>query len=332
MGVDWRRAWPRAAAGLLALALAGCSKTQTSPNALCDNEGTSLIAFQSDHGHPGRYEILLFDTEAGGFRGLRNAQSATASDTAVAISPDGQEVAFVRVNAGSAHIVIYERVSCSFLPTGPITSAGTETDPAFSGNSALLAFARDTLGHRRIRLAQANAGTITMVPLPGLDAPAAWDDAQPALDFTATRIAFASNREGPWHVYLYDRSSGKVDSLPAIRSGSADDLSPSLTADGHLLCFTSNRADSSAGGWDVFMYDLTTTPPTRRPLPGFNTAANERNPAIGFTGSFIAFDRDSLSGGPGRDVRLYSVSLGISSTTPFLASSGDDANPSVVLR
>ncbi len=340
MGSRSRRAWPRAVAGLfcLGLALAGCSKTQTSPNTLCDNEGTNLIAFQSDRGHPGRYQVYLYDTDAGGFRALRNAQSDVASDTAAAISPDGQELAFVRTNPaspGTSDIVLYERVSCSLIPTGPVNSAGVETDPAFGGPAAdLLAFARDTLGHRRIRLVQASqGGVLRMLPLPGLDAAAAYDDAQPSIPVTSTRLAFASNREGAWHVYLYDRASGKVDSLSGIRSAGAQDVQPSLSGDGHLLCFASDRADSSAGGWDVFLYDITTpSAPAKRLLPGLNTAANERHPAIGLSGSFIAFDRDSLPGGPGRDVRLYSVTGGLSSTSPALASSADDAKPSVVLH
>jgi Tol biopolymer transport system component len=315
------------ALGLLLLAVAGCSKSQTSPNVICDNEGTDLIAFASDRGHAGKYDVYLFDADAGGFRALRNLNSTTASSTSPALSPDGQLVAFVSTRTGaSADLYVYERVSCTILSTPGLISAGDESDPAFTGNSSRLAFVRDTLGHRRIRLI--NGGTFKFETLPGLDTLAAtYDDWAPAPDLTGDRIAFVSDREGSPHVYLYDRPTRTVDSLATLRVPGATDLDPALTPDAHTLCFASDRP-GGRGGYDIWRVDLTAANRTATEPPGLNTPGNERSPTIGLTVTFIAFQSDS-SATAGSDVRYYSVAGVVLGTPSVLAGPGsDDRHPS----
>ena len=65
---------------LLATAAAGCSTPQTSPSALCDNEGDYLIAFASDRASAGQYDIYLFACESNGFRLRKDLNSSTVAD------------------------------------------------------------------------------------------------------------------------------------------------------------------------------------------------------------------------------------------------------------
>jgi Tol biopolymer transport system component len=324
-----RRARIGALTALLVLAvLPGCSKQQTSPAALCDNEGNDLIAFASDHGHAGNFDIYLFDADLSGFRLLRNLNSATASDSSPALSRDGQLLAFVSDGNGrpGAGIYVYERISCSLLDT-PGLHTGTETEPTFTGDTRRLAFVRDTLGHKRIRLV--NGGSLTYVPLPGLDAPAPYDDWSPAPDTTGERIVFLSNREGEPHLCLYDRNTQTVDGLEALREAGALDLDPSLTPDAHYLCFASRRA-GSLGGLDIFMADLRNTAAGVLSPPNLNTAGDERHPRVSHSADYVAFQ--SLSpDSTGWNVRYYSRAAGQVIKPSLLAGTGADIHPSVRL-
>lgn len=313
---------------LVVLTVPGCSKQQTSPAALCDNEGVDLIAFSSDRGHAGLYDIYLYDANLAGFRLLKNLNSAASSDSSPSLSRDGQLIAFVsdRAGAGSSGIYIYERISCSLLDT-PGLHTGRETEPTFTGDTRRLAFVRDTLGHRRIRLV--NGGTLALVPLPGLDAPAPYDDWAPAPDTTGDRIVFVSDREGEPHLYLYSRSTQKVDSLKDLRVPGAREVDPSLTPDARYLCFASDRVGGQ-GALDVYLMDLTTSPFTSIALPNLNTAGDDRHPRISHSGDYLACQ--SLSpDSTGWNVRYYTRTGNQLITPSPLAGTGSDIHPSVRL-
>jgi TolB protein len=313
---------------LLAGMAAGCSTPETSPNSLCDNEGDYLIAFASDRATSGQYDIYLFDAESAGFRLLKNINSATAADSSPALSRDGQLIAFVRNpgSAGGTDIYMYERVSCSYVSIPGLNSAGNETEPVFSGDTRQLAFVRDTLGHRRIRML--TGSTRTLVPLPGLQEPAAYDDWSPAPDSTGDRIAFVSDREGSPHLYLYDRVTHSVDSLAALREAGARDLDPTMTPNGLYLCFASDR--SGAGGFDVFLVHLDADPRVATTLPNLNTAGDERRPRIGRAAGFIAYQSQSADS-TGWNVRYYSRDGGVVISPAELARTSSDVQPSVRL-
>jgi TolB protein len=319
------------AALLFLFAVPGCSKNQTSPAALCDNEGSNLIVFSSDRGHAGQYDLYLFDADLTGFRLLKNLNSASASDSSPALSRDGQLIAFVsdRTGAGNTDLHIYERISCSLIATTGLDTPGDETEPAFTGDTRRLAFVRDTLGDRRIRLV--NGGSLTFVALPGLDAPSGHDDWSPAPDSTGARIVFLSDREGDPHLYLYDLSTQKVDSLKDLRVEGARDLDPSLTPDARYLCFASDRLRPEAqGGFDIYLVDLTTAPPGIISLPNLNTAGDERHPRISHSGSYLAFQSQSPDS-TGWNVRYYSRTGSLVVKPSQLAGAGSDIHPSVRL-
>lgn len=311
---------------LLACVAASCSKNDSFDVSPCDNEGSHLIAFASDRGHAGQHDLYLFDADQSGFRLLKNLNSPTASDSSPTLSSDGQLIAFVSARGTTGtDLYVYERISCAFAPTTGINSAGNETEPRFTGDTRRLAFVRDTLGHRRIRLV--NGGSLAFEALPGLDTLDTWDDWSPAPDRTGDNIVFVSDRSGEPHLYLYQRSTRQVDSLPEIRLPGVRDLDPTLTPDAHWLCFASDRP-GGRGGFDLYLFDLTVTSRQFVDLPNLNTSGNERRPTLGAAGTFIAFQSDS-SGTAGRDVRYYSRSGAMVATPSQLAGAGDDIHPSI---
>jgi Tol biopolymer transport system component len=314
---------------LLGMAAAGCSTDETSPSSLCDNEGNYLIAFASDRSTTGHYDIYLFDAESAGFRLLKNLNSSFVSDSSPALSRDGQLIAFVRDpgSTGGADIYMYERISCSIVSLPALNTTGDETEPVFTGDTRLLAFVRDTLGHRRIRMMSGT--THDLVALPGLQQTAAYDDWSPAPDSTGNRIVFVSDREGSPHLYLYDRTEQSVDSLVDLRASGARDLDPTLTPNGLYLCFASDRAGGQ-GGFDIYLAHLDAVPPVATTLADLNTSGDERHPAIGHSASYIAY-QGQRADSTGWNVHYYSRSGAVVISPDVLGRTSSDLQPSVRL-
>jgi Tol biopolymer transport system component len=317
-----------AVALMLGMAAAGCSIPETSPSSLCDNEGDYLIAFASDRANDGHYDIYLFDAESAGFRLLKNLNSSFVADSSPALSRDGQLIAFVRNpgSTGGADIYMYERISCSLVSIPGLNTAGNESEPAFTGDTRRLAFVRDTLGHRRLRLIEGSSRLL--VPMPGLQEPAPYDDWSPAPDSTGNLIAFVSDREGSPHLYLYDRTRQAVDSLLDLRAPGARDLDPTLTPNGLYLCFASDRAGQ--GGFDVFLAHLDAVPPVATTLENLNTPGDERHPRVGRSAGYIAYQSQSPDS-TGWNVLYYSRSGGIVISPAPLSRTSSDVQPSVRL-
>ena len=87
----------------------------------------------------------------------------------------------------------------------------------------------------------------------------AWDDITPAISPDGTRLAFASNRDGPWDLYIMDLSSGKISRLTDTPGYEA---SPSWSPDGRWLAYEaymdilSLSKDGNDGGLDIYILSL----------------------------------------------------------------------------
>ncbi len=317
-----------AAALPLALAAAGCSSKQTTQTQTCDNGGADLISFASDRGHHGQFDIYLYDANALGYRLLRNLNSSTASDSSPSLSGDNQLIAFVSPRGGTGNgLFLYARVSCGFVNLPGIDSQDNISDPAFSADANRLAFVRDTLGHKRIRLI--SAGTPTFVPLPGLDSLTAdYDDFSPAPDVTGDNIVFVSNRDGARHLYLYLRASRSVTPLTDTRGADGEEVDPSVTPDLHYICFASNRS-GGRGGYDLYLYDrlLGGRPPAQLVA---NTFRDELHPSINAAGSVVAYQSDSTSTNTWC-IRYFAVGSGSAPVTiARMDTLANDVQPSMV--
>ena len=80
------------------------------------------------------------------------------------------------------------------------------------------------------------------------------DDAQPCISPDGKRIAFSSNRNGKWHVYLMNPDGRNI---LQITNGDSNDMHPSFSPDGTRLVYSSLADGNGAGGlWQMAVIDL----------------------------------------------------------------------------
>lgn len=321
-----RRAWAAAVALALSGLVAGCGDDAKIGLNPCDAEGTHLIAFASNR-TSAQFDVYLYDVDGGAFRLLKDLNSATAADSSPALSSDRSTIAFVTDRGAGADILLYDRASCTVGSIPAINSTFPESEPAFSGDALRITFVRDTTTtagtRKRVRLV--NGTTFRLVPMPGLEGPAASNDWSPAPDRTANVIAFVTDRNGTADILLYDRGGDSLIALPDVNTAYAE-RDPSLTPDARYLALASDRA-GGAGGYDLYLYDLTTHAYVT-PLTNLNSAADERHPSLSPDGNTLAFqsDRD----GPGAwDVLFFRRFGNVLSNPVELASSALDLHPSL---
>jgi Tol biopolymer transport system component len=77
-----------------------------------------------------------------------------------------------------------------------------------------------------------------------------WDDGEPSLSPNGTTIAFVSNRDGNFHIFVMNIDGSGVRQLTR---GSFDDRAPVWSADGTIIAFTSDRGGDPA---QVFLVSL----------------------------------------------------------------------------
>jgi hypothetical protein len=82
-----------------------------------------------------------------------------------------------------------------------------------------------------------------------------WDDITPSANPDGSRLAFASNRDGAWDLYLLDLASGEI---IRITDTPEYDSHPSWSPDGRWLAYESytGQPDGSGGGLDLFLVDI----------------------------------------------------------------------------
>jgi TolB protein len=79
-----------------------------------------------------------------------------------------------------------------------------------------------------------------------------WDDLMPAISPDGTRLAFSSNRNGYWNLYVMELSSGEVFQ---ITDSQAYEGAPSWSPDGLWLAYESYSVESE-GGLDIFVRSI----------------------------------------------------------------------------
>ena len=317
-----------AACATLAALLAGCSKDSTRiVNPGGDTGGIHLLAFSSDRGQGvSQYDLYLYDLDAGGFRLIQGINAASYMDRSPALSSDARFIAFQSNRGGStgSDILLFDRAVPGLISLPGVNTTQNETQPTFSGDAQRLAFVRQVGLSLRVKVV--NGITDQLIPLPRLDTAATYNDFAPAPDLTANRIAFCSDRNGNFDVFVYDRGGESLMVLPDLVSDSSD-VDPTLSADGRYLCFASSRA-GGLGGLDLYLYDLTTRTFVT-PLPaGLNSPADERHPSIGATGAAVAFQSNRFTSYR-NEIFVWVIGSGVVSQPPGIASIGDDIEPSL---
>ena len=110
-----------------------------------------------------------------------------------------------------------------------------------------------------------------------------WDDITPSPSPDGQKIAFASNRNGFWDLYLLDLTSGEVTQLTDTPQYEG---APTWSPDGSFLAFESYENEN---------LDIVVGPandPLSKPIPLTTTSASDHSPAWAPDGRHIAFISD----------------------------------------
>ncbi|MGH7242101.1 MAG: TolB family protein [Phycisphaerales bacterium] len=142
-----------------------------------------------------------------------------------------------------------------FAETGPVSTdgltqisfaqEGEDFDPTLTPDGKQVVFA--STQHRAtsdIFVKPVNGSVITQLT----NDPS--DDSMPAVSPDAKRIAFTSNRAGPWNIYVMPMSGGKPVQITAT---AAHDLHPSWSPDGTKLVFC--RLGEVSRRWELWMVE-----------------------------------------------------------------------------
>jgi Tol biopolymer transport system component len=315
-----------AAATVLALALlAGCGGDDSAPTQPDTFTPTKFTVFTSDRGRAaGSYRNYISGLDDPGTFAFTLGTGSALVDRSPSISEDGRTLAYQSSpgTGGSQDVFLFDRITGILTDDPNLNTAANETDPFLSLDGRRLAFVRDTLGDRRVRLY--NLQTRRFIPLPGIEAGPGTNDSAPTLDETGQRIAFVSTRGGSNDVLVYVVATATL-LEPEFMADALDDLEPSISGDGHYVCFSSNRLNG-AGGYDLYMLDLNTILPV--PMP--NSAANERDPALSYAGTHVQFVAPGAQGG----LDLFLLDRAVGTPTQVSGQSGptDDFSPVMVWR
>lgn len=110
----------------------------------------------------------------------------------------------------------------------------------------------------------------------------------------ASKLAFASKREGTWDLHTVDVNDGTIERLT---QDPASEIEPDWSPDGRSLAYATDR-DLSGGnaGWNLYVLEL--RPGTSRRLAA--SPYDERHPAWSPDGAHVLFTRDPEPPGPKR--------------------------------
>ncbi len=207
-----------------------------------------LILFQSYRNQrefPNDADVYVMDANGGD---VREVTFSNAFDGDASWSPDGKKIVFESMRDGNSEIY-----------TSSATGSGTrrltanavfDGDPAWSPDGKSIVFSTDRDGNREIYVMSVDGsnprrltntgGRVDDIALDGLDADPAWSP-------DGKRIAFDSNRDGDYEVYVMNADGSAQRN---VSDNGALDALPAWSSDGRQIAFESERAEK--GNRDVY--------------------------------------------------------------------------------
>jgi hypothetical protein len=282
--------------------IAGCGDEQFQAPPDC---GGRFLVVYSRQPAADQGDLYLFDYDGLGFHLLPGINATGQAELNPTLSRNVRFIAFERVLTPTDHdILVYDRCQAASVSPPGLNNTGIDRDPAFSGDANKMAFVRDTLGRREVRLYD---GTIDrLVPLPGIEGGSSYLDSSPTTNQDATLIAFSRSAAGNDDVLIYDTVNDSLVDYPDLAS-SGSDVDPAMTPDGRYVVFASDR--DHPGDYDLFLYDLQTRVFITLPAAA-NTPMTERHPSVNFSTDRIAFESNRTGTQGSSDIYLLTRSTG----------------------
>ena len=263
--------------------LAACS-TPVEPTPV--SPPTFRIAFTADR--DGNYDIYVINADGTGQTRLTDNP---ADDDFPAWSPDGTRIAFVSERDGNPEIYVINADGSGL--TRLTHSSTSDAAPDWSPDGRRIAFVSDRDGNTEIYVmpapgpqAQVSSGGSDQTRL--TDNPA--DDLSPVWSPDGSRIAFHSNRDGNFEIYVMPapgpQAQVSADGSNAVNltGNPADDWGPAWSPDGSRIAFYSDRD----GRHEIYVMNADGSGQTNLTI----NPATEGYPAWSPDGSRIAFNSD----------------------------------------
>lgn len=177
------------------------------------------------------------------------------------------------------------------------------------------------MGVSGVKLLLVTLGLIATVTLPGCGG---GGKSTPGLG--VRYVVFETDRPGASgkDIMLYDRATGVLDTLAAVNS-TADDVHPSISANGRYIAFASNRTPGA--DYNIYVWDRQTA--AFVPTPGLNSSSDDDWPDISADGLYVAFQSNRPGGAGGWDVYLYDLAIQALVNVSQINTAHNEVRPSV---
>ncbi|WBB81121.1 hypothetical protein O7606_07005 [Micromonospora sp. WMMD882] len=276
----------------------------------------------------GTWDVLVRDRRTGVTSSVSRSTTGVVGDSSShgqSLSPDGRYVSFTSdatnlapddtngASDGFVHDRRTGRTSRVTLTDGDAQADARSYAPAISADARFVAFVSDaanlvpgdTNGVADVFLRDRRAGATVRVSGPNADAPS---DA-PTISADGRYVAFTSeaalvpgDTNGVADVYVRDLRTGSLRRVSVSTTGAQADaltVSPSISADGRYVAFTSEAAlvpGDSNGVADVFVRDLRAGTTVRASLTadgGQATGGSSYGPMVSADGRHVVFTSDA---------------------------------------
>jgi len=234
----------------------------------------------ADHSPDNSLEIYLIHPDGSGKIQLTHNH---VSDDSPALSPDGQQIAFVSNRDGNDEIYIMPTPASQAQadandshPTRLTNNPGSDGSPQWSPDGKKIVFQSDRDGNSEIYVMNADGSGVTrLTNNPAADGEASWSP-------DGRQIAFDSDRTGNAEVYVM-RADGS--GIKDLTNNPAIDVGPDWSPDGKRIAYISASSD---GHGQVYVMQADGS----HPINLSNSQTNDFTVTWSPDGAYLAFSRD----------------------------------------
>ena len=243
-----------------------------------------VIAFTSDRDSAAGGGFSIYTVAADGRGPMKQLTDTPGNNVMPAWSPEGTELAFVHYDAIGAYD-IWRTAADDSGDTALTSDLLLNVTPAWFPGGNKIAFGRGNGDIYTMTLDE--GGNPTGVPT-RLTTNAATDK-QPVVSPDGKKIAFASDRDGDFDIYVMKTARESATNVPIkLTKGSAPDLDPDWAPGGGRIAFSRGNE----GAREVLLMRAAPQSRTNRPVNLSSNAADDSEPAWSPDGRSIAFTSD----------------------------------------